>query len=210
MMPQLTVATSDQDPSSEGSHTELQRTRRERDLNQESFDRLLSWLGPNREASGTKYEDIRRRLIRLFTCRGCSIPEDLADDTINRVSEAIQKPDFQFVGDPILFFYGVARNVFRESLRVRSPLREPPSLGLPEESERRFQCLDRCMSQIPPRSRDLVLLYYQEDKHAKIDHRKRLAEKLGIGLNALRIQAHRVRQVLRTCMFECVKANSMK
>ena len=52
-------------------------------LTQESFDALLNWLDPRREEAGQKYEDIRLRLIKIFTCRGCLEPEDLADETIN-------------------------------------------------------------------------------------------------------------------------------
>ena len=44
-------------------------------LTQEAFDALLAWLDPEREAAGRKYEEIRLRLIKLFTCRGCSEPD---------------------------------------------------------------------------------------------------------------------------------------
>jgi DNA-directed RNA polymerase specialized sigma24 family protein len=180
------------------------------DLTPEAFESLLSWLGPDRNQSGIKYEAIRQRLIRLFICRGSSFPEDLADDTINRVTKAIQCPDFQFVGEPVLFFYGVARNVFRESLRIKKPIPDERSEGHSEDLERQFECLDLCMNGLPPRSRDLVFQYYQEDKRAKIDNRKLLAEKMGIGLNALRIQAHRARTQLRDCVISCVERNRVK
>ena len=73
-------------------------------LTQESFDALLNWLDPRREEAGQKYEDIRLRLIKIFTCRGCLEPEDLADETINRVSKKL--PDIQdsYEGDPTRYF----------------------------------------------------------------------------------------------------------
>ncbi|HEY7785163.1 MAG TPA: hypothetical protein VIB00_10575, partial [Pyrinomonadaceae bacterium] len=55
-------------------------------LTQESFDALLHWLDPQRDRAGLRYEEIRRSLIKIFACRGCAEPEDLADETINRVS----------------------------------------------------------------------------------------------------------------------------
>ncbi len=56
----------------------------------------------------------------------------------------------------------------------------------------------------PPRSRDLVLQYYREEKREKIEHRKRLASRLGIGLNALRIRACRIRETLYQCVQTCL------
>ena len=56
-------------------------------LTQEDFDRLLRWLDANLEAAGKEYEAIRQRLIKIFARRGCSEAEDLADETINRVTE---------------------------------------------------------------------------------------------------------------------------
>ena len=58
-------------------------------LTKEAFDALLGWLDPNREVAGQKYEVIRRRLITIFSCRGCAEAEDLADETINRVASKL-------------------------------------------------------------------------------------------------------------------------
>ena len=44
-------------------------------LTPELFEQLLDWLNPDREQAGRDYEALRRRLIKLFTCRGCSDPE---------------------------------------------------------------------------------------------------------------------------------------
>ena len=54
---------------------------------QEMFDRFLFWLDPNREEAAIKYEAIRRKLIKIFTCRGCIDAEDLADVTIDSRSQ---------------------------------------------------------------------------------------------------------------------------
>ena len=51
----------------------------------------------------------------------------------------------------------------------------------------------------------VILEYYREEEHSKIDHRKELAQQLGIALNALRIQACRIRASLQECVFECLK-----
>jgi len=180
-------------------------------LTQESFDALLSWLDPNREAAGRKYETIRCRLIKIFACRGCFEPEDLADETINRVTNKLKDIETDFTGEPALYFYGVANKVHLEYLRRKPVPTLPPPRSNTAEIELEHHCLDRCVEKLGPDNRSLVLEYYQDEKQAKIEHRKLLAERLGIALNALRIRAHRLRATLQRCLEDCLEqAVSMK
>jgi DNA-directed RNA polymerase specialized sigma24 family protein len=174
-------------------------------LTQASFDAFLAWLDTDRDQAGRKYEDIRRRLIKIFTCRGRPDAEELADETINRVT--LKAPDLikDYVGDPALYFYGVAQKVFLESVRKRPRVLVPPPAPESEELERELECLERCMERLPERNRELVLEYYQDDKGAKIDRRKELAQRLGIAQNALRIRAHRIRLSLEQCVRGCLE-----
>jgi DNA-directed RNA polymerase specialized sigma24 family protein len=176
------------------------------EINQEQFDRLLRWLDPDREKAGAKYEWIRKRLIKIFVSRGSNTPEELADKTINRVARKLPEIQASYVGDPAHYFCGVAGNIFLESLRkdrmkaVKPPEPSPPD----EESEQDLACLERCVEKLPQSDRNLVIAYYQLEKHAKIDHRKRLAEELGLGMNALRIRACRIRASLMKCTEDCL------
>jgi DNA-directed RNA polymerase specialized sigma24 family protein len=174
-------------------------------LTQESFEALLNWLAPQREEAGKKYEDIRRRLIKIFACRGCSEPEDLADESINRVISKLKEIEETFQGDPALYFYGVANKVHLEYLR--RPI--TPQMPLPREDsesiEKEYACLEKCVQKLTPANRELVLQYYQEEKRAKIEHRKLLADRFGIALNALRIRAHRIRTTLQQCVQSCIQ-----
>jgi DNA-directed RNA polymerase specialized sigma24 family protein len=174
-------------------------------LTQEDFDRLLAWLGAGPEEAGRKYEEIRRSLIKIFTCRGCHEPEDLADEAINRVAARLPQIEADYTGERALYFYGVANNVHLEYLRRRPAPHAPPAAPTPsEEDEREYECLLSCVGGLSPANRELVLQYYREEKRAKIDNRKHLAERLGIALNALRIRAHRIRLGLQRCVEECV------
>lgn len=174
-------------------------------LTQEDFDRLLAWLGPDPEQAGRKYEEIRRRLIKIFACRGCGEADQLADETINRVARRL--PDFvnTYTGDPVLYFCGVAQKVHLEYLRRKPAPAPPPAPEADEEAERAYACLDACMNDLAPDHRRLVLQYYMADRQAKINHRKELADALGIAINALRIRAFRIRAVLQRCIEDCMQ-----
>jgi DNA-directed RNA polymerase specialized sigma24 family protein len=182
--------------------------RRRWELTPEAFKKLLTFLSPDPEESGRRYEDIRRRLVTIFTCRGSSAPEELADETIDRVAKKIEEIGKTYVGNPSLYFYGVARKVFLESVRKR-----PHPLPLPEETpplekEMENECLEQCMRQLIPRNRELIVEYYRYDRAAKIQHRKELAERMDVAVNALRIRAHRIRNNLQKCVFRCIENNS--
>ncbi len=181
----------------------------EKSLTQAAFDSLLAWLDSDRDQAGRKYEFIRQRLIRIFTCRGRNDADELADETINRVTLKAAKIAQEYVGDPALYFYGVAQKVYLESLRKRPPVvMPPPPAPEPIEAEQAYDCLLKCMEQLPPANRELISEYYQNDKRQKVEYRKKLAEKLGIAQNAVRIRAHRIRQKLQRCVEECLEQSA--
>lgn len=172
-------------------------------LTQELFEELLAWLDPDREVAGQKYEHIRCGLIKIFINNGCHCVEDLADESINRVANKLNQIKGSYEGDPSLYFYGVARKIVYEDRR-RTPTPKPTVTWDTEEVEPEFECLERCLEKLTAESRELVLQYYQEEKKAKIDNRRKLADKLGIALNALRIRAYRIRSSLELCVRTCV------
>ena len=176
-------------------------------LTQELFDELLYWLNPDRERAGEEYEQLRHRLIKLFTCRNCQDAEDLADETINRVATKVPEIKATFVGTRAPYFFAVANKVHLEYLRTRGPKPPPPSPP-PDDVEMEYSCLERCIEQQSPSNRRLVLEYYRGEKRAKIDHRRLLSEQYGIALNALRIRAHRIRNALQECVKQCINQST--
>jgi RNA polymerase sigma factor (sigma-70 family) len=181
------------------------------DLTPEAFSQLLNWLSPDRDRAGEKYEQIRRGLIKIFRCRGSTIPEELADETINRVARKVGEIAPGYVGEPASYFYGVAGNIYLEYLRTDSaqlkPL--PPELAQKkdssEEMESKYECLEECLGRLPAHSREIIHVYYSHTRSGreKIGRRKELAERLGIGNNILWLKAHRIRQNLRKCVSQC-------
>jgi DNA-directed RNA polymerase specialized sigma24 family protein len=175
------------------------------DINQEQFDRLLQWFAPDLEKAGQIYERIRTRLIKIFVCRGSNVPQELADKTINRVARKLAAIQSTYTGDPAYYFASVANFIFKESLRkdIPPPVVVPEPSPPDEDEERDYSCLEECMQKLTTLDRSLVVGYYREEKRAKIDHRKKLAEELGLGLNALRIRACRIRAELQKCVELC-------
>jgi DNA-directed RNA polymerase specialized sigma24 family protein len=176
-----------------------------RTITTESFNALLVWLDSDSGRAGERYEEIRRALIKIFVCRGCQEPENLADETIDRVITKVPDIAATYSGEPALYFYGVARNVLREHLRKKcAPPNPPPENGRSEVEERKLACLEACLAKLSPAERRLIIQYYQAEKGAKIENRKDLARELGIALNALRIRTSRIRAALCTCVKDCL------
>jgi DNA-directed RNA polymerase specialized sigma24 family protein len=198
-----------------------------RGLTPEGFDALLTQLSPDRDRAGEIYETIRRKLVRLFEWRGCGSPEDLTDETINRVARRLAEGVELRSSDPYGYFCGVAHLVYKEVLRRAS--REHRAIveggGWPppafddggERSDRRLDCLRRCLGQLAPEQRDLVLRYHQgksnqgksgqgknEPGENNIRNRQKLADEAGIPMNALRIRVHRLRRKLESCVHACL------
>lgn len=179
-------------------------------ITQENFDALLNWLDQNREAAGRKYEKIRQRLIRIFVCRGCFEAEELADTTINRVMQKLPQINEKYIGEPSLYFYGVADNIHHEWLRQQKKIKklelvETNNYSKSEpESESEYECLEKCLKILPATDRELIVNYYKEDKRAKIELRRAMAEKLGINTSALQVRTCRIRANLQKCVRNCV------
>jgi DNA-directed RNA polymerase specialized sigma24 family protein len=179
-------------------------------LTQEAFDKLLVTLGGDRDSGSEKYLEIRNNLTRFFEWRGCSFPEDHADETINRVAKKIDEGEE--LQNPAGYAMGVARLVLLEILKGRqreqSALNEVAAAGdvyvEPDEGEDRLECLRKCLQTLPPENRELILQYYQGEKGEKIQNRKKLLERLGVPVNTLRMRALRLRERLQSCVDECL------
>lgn len=183
---------------------------KEMGLSQEDFDRFLVWLDPDRDRAGHRYEDIRLRLTKLFFHRGCFAPEELADETIDRVIKKVRYIADSYVGDQASYFYGVAHNVYLEFLRKRpiDPLSLPETYT-DEDKELLHHCLDHCLEKLEPENRKLISEYYREEKQQKIDYRKEIAARMSISLNTLRMRAFRIKAALYRAIIDCLKRSDV-
>src|SRR5689334_14289858 len=175
------------------------------ELSQEAFDALLIWLDSDREQAALKYEKIRGGLIKIFTGRSCVEPEDLADETINRVAHKLKEIEKDFSGDRARYFFGVANKVHLEHLRRKLPQAWLPPPTDPNQIELEYNCLERCIERLPKESRELLLRYHAAEGGAETELRRALADELGIAPNALRIRVYRIRVALKECVEKCIE-----
>jgi len=173
---------------------------------------MLDWLDPDRERAGEKYELIRAKLMKILERRQCYVAEELADETINRVSHKVKDIAPTYQGDPALYFYGVLKNVYHEWILEVHPIPNPDPVYPPDSNEdsedhdRVHECLDECLTKLDPTDREVILRYFEKSKRAKINCRKELAARLGITLNSLRMKVHRINAKLRKCINDCLDA----
>ena len=155
-----------------------------KEVTQEAFASFLEWLNPDRDLAGEEYERLRFRLLNFFSLRRCSFADELADETINRV---ILKVSEEQIENKLAYCYGVAKNVYRESLRKERTHLDIDEVVVaapaPEEKSFSNECLDKCLAKLPPESRSLLLDYFSEARHAKIELHRRISESMAMTQN---------------------------
>jgi DNA-directed RNA polymerase specialized sigma24 family protein len=192
-------------------------------LNPEAFRRFLSWLDEGVDSGGERYLEMRRRLARYFDRRSCPSPDDLADETLNRVARKLEEKGKIVDVSSAHYCYIVAKFVFlefgRRSEHNQTSLDDNPGssqvlagLAVPSRpdvevkaKEKLFDCLERCLRKLQREDRQLILEYYRGERRAKIERRSELAARFGLTLNALSIRACRIRSKLEICVSTCAK-----
>ena len=180
-----------------------------------AFDRLLAWLDEGTDSRGERYQEMRQRLVDYFGRRDCPVPEDLADETLNRVARRLEETGSIDDVVPARYCYILAKFVFLEWLRRPGRI-EPvaqsaeavvaPGVSERAENERTFSCLEQCLQSCSVDDRALILDYYQTTSGSARENRRQLAQRLGITPNSLAIRACRIRSRLEACVRNCAAA----
>jgi DNA-directed RNA polymerase specialized sigma24 family protein len=201
------------------SEMSVQKPRRKKDwaLNPQAFHRLLEWLDQGTNSEGQRYLEVRRRLLAYFDRKNCPAPEELADETLNRVARRLEEEAVIESDSPAKYCYIMARFIFMEHLRriqkdqivlgeTRLQRRRDNSdlTEADDNRERMLRCLEKCVSKLETLSRHIIVQYYLGEQSVKIRNRRSLAESLGLTMNALSIRACRIRDKLEACVRECV------
>lgn len=188
-------------------------------INDTAFTKLLEWLDEGKNSEGQKFLEMRGRLVAYFDRKNCLNPDELADETLNRVARRLEEEPIESEV-PAKYCYITARFVFLESLREKADVsldevgQKLPSLQNSikeseefENRERRLNCLENCVGQLGEANRELIIGYYYGKERVKIENRRALAQKFGLSVNALSIRAYRLRDKLETCVTKCVGEN---
>jgi DNA-directed RNA polymerase specialized sigma24 family protein len=179
-----------------------------------AFAALLPALDADTDAAALRFERIRGRLLRFFRARGGQWPDELADETLDRVGRRLSEG--QSIADVDRYVLGVARHVLLETWRHerRHPTEDDfegavarvaaPARETAEETEAGLRCLARCLDALPAEERELLFRYYTGEGRALVEARQVLAAELGLAQGALRIRLHRIRlrmeQAVRNCL----------
>jgi DNA-directed RNA polymerase specialized sigma24 family protein len=178
-------------------------------LTEQAFANFLARLDTDPARAGERYETLRESLVKFLDWRGAVFPEELVDETFNRVARKLEEGEL--IQDVPSYCHGVARMVFLQSLEhpgnKRVEIEELVLVAAPEPvteaPDARRECLDRCLRELPAENRKLITEYYRKERRQKIDNRITLAKRLGIPLNALRSRAQRIRGKLERCIARC-------
>jgi DNA-directed RNA polymerase specialized sigma24 family protein len=184
--------------------------KKNREINPEAFEKMLFWLDKDREIAGRKYEAIRLRLLKILNYRGCFQSEELADEVFDRVIGKVDEIAETYQGNPAFYFLNVANKIYLEYSKKPKSVELPENLAGADDEEGfrpHYECLKECLKTLSNDKRELIVSYYEEEKTAKINFHKQLAQNIGIELKQLHSRAFRLRTRLQKCVLECVEKN---
>ncbi len=186
-----------------------------------AFHQLLAWLDQGENSDGRNYLEMRRRLVVYFDRKNCAAPDELADETLNRVARRLEEEGKIESEAPAKYCCITARFIFLESLReidktnvsldgvlqtTQTNLLAATRSDDDEEKEikeKMLDCLEQCTAKLEPANRDIIIGYYFGTERVKIENRRALAQRIGISTNALSIRACRIRDKLESCVGKC-------
>ena len=185
--------------------------------NEQSFRQLLSFLDPDAERAGARYERLREKLIRSFERRRCWQADLVADRTFRRVEELLQRKNFDGPNEGRNgFVMEVGRRVLSEwwdENKGQAPPAAPP-IESPSDSKNswqlqiQIQIYDLCKSRLPDGDRTFLEHYFrrlsQGEGNLK-DMRRDMAARQGISLGALRVRIHTIRAKLEASCLCCAR-----
>ena len=170
------------------------------------FSTFLTFLCPDdSDEAGRLYLRLHQKLEGYFRTRGVADFSAAADETLDRaarrLAEGAEVPNIDH------FCLGIARFIIKEGWRFNT--RESTTfLQFLEQHEQstaeqidRYSLMKTCFEELPQYDRKLLNSYCVALRgQARAQHRRELAEELGVTVSALRIRVTRLRQGLEDCL----------
>jgi len=160
-------------------------------------------MGPSADFEAVLRET--QSVVRAYIA-GMGVPLDSIDDLAQEVYLEFYKGHERRPADvePIRWLKGIAKNLclnyFRKSKRKAEQHLEAVAVLLervacPLDDIGDAETLDRCLEKLPPRSRELIALRYEENMESAA-----IGRRLKLSPEAVRITLLRIRTVLRDCL----------
>lgn len=175
-------------------------------LTEESLERLLRALDPDRERAGLRYQRLRGRLIWFFEFRQSAHADELADEVLNRL--AMRLAEGEAVASIEAYSYGVARLLALEAAR-----RDQRQMAAHQAYARDIQraadttdesllqhAMEQCLRRRSRTERRLLADYYAGSGRAQIEARQQLATSMRLSPGALRKRVFRLREAVEACV----------
>jgi DNA-directed RNA polymerase specialized sigma24 family protein len=176
------------------------------ELTQAAFDRLLERLDTDRDEAGKRYEELRRKLVGLLRFWGSRYPEEGADEAITRTARKIVEGET--IENLNAYVIQIARFTYLEQVKKEageraavpvSPLEQPHAVD-PVQEKQRAACYQECLNRLSTPDRELIFAYYQG---SAVPDRENLAMQRGMLLSSLRVITFRIRKRLKDCQQNC-------
>ena len=184
-------------------------------------DKLLRYFDPDPTIAAEKLLRCRQKLVRRFAAEHCYDAEDLANETLRRVLQVLDRDEKQLTTTIEAFISGFATNVIHEIHRrpdsQKIPLdelasdKEPRTVSLEElelafsREEALWSCLKQCLDKLTQTERETLLRYYDSALHEKLKEvRERMALSLGLTSAQLRKHTFKLRAQLEACISDCL------
>lgn len=177
-------------------------------LTSKSFAKLLTALSADEAEAAVLYTKLRDSLVRYFELKGISEANEAADETLDRIPERIASDTKSEEVNYIAF--SVARYIFLEKIREEKKrtvaadgfhLKSGTSREADERNE--FDALRECFKSLYDDERKLLAEYFADLSAGELfEHRQKLAQREGIGMNNLRNKISRLRRRLEDCVKE--------
>ena len=170
--------------------------------------------GDGRQGILQLFESLRGKLILFFEVRHCIDPEELAEATLERVIQRLCEGTR--IADLVCYSFGVAKNIYREYIRAtkardsfiaQQKYRSKEFLSDENEAdahEKQLTCLEGCMMRLKEQDRVMLVEYYKFKGQLKLEHRRQMAEQLGITREALTLRIFHLKLRLKKCVGNCV------
>jgi RNA polymerase sigma-70 factor, ECF subfamily len=154
---------------------------------------LLALLDSDPIRAEAAYHELRRQLVRFLEWQNCRDPEEAAQETLARGFKRIAGGVDTSIAGARSYFFGIAKNLVRESWKTRREEGlDPVDLDQTPSSARGLQqvearvALTQCLRHLSAADRKLLVRYYTEDRTA-------LCRELGVTPGSLRVTVHRIR-----------------